>query len=46
MSDNSEDEDGIKKKGQDNMRNPKSDYTKLRMCRFCQIGYPVNELSH
>jgi hypothetical protein len=39
------DESDSKKKQNENAKQ-KSDYTKLRMCRFCQIGYPVNELSH
>jgi hypothetical protein len=24
----------------------KSDYTKLKMCRFCQVGYPLSDLCH
>lgn len=42
----SDESDEEKKKKQNEEQKAKSDYTKLRMCRFCQIGYPVSDLSH
>jgi hypothetical protein len=42
MVDDSDTEEGKnKKKKGESAKKDKSDYTKLRMCRFCQIGYPV-----
>ena len=49
-SSDSEDEDDDKKKSKKKrallIAPSKQEYTKLRMCRFCQIGYPVSELTH